>query len=257
MTRILEVSDLSKSFGGLKALEAVNFDVNRGELLSIIGPNGSGKTTLFNLITGVYSVSGGKIFFNGNSIEKEKSNRIAEIGIGRTFQNLKLFHTLSVLENVLVALYCKRRPKTWAYIFGMRTGKEKEKELKERSLELIDFVGLKDKQNDVVRNLPYGDQKKTEIARALALSPDLLLLDEPVAGLNPIEKKEVIDLIQTIHRKRITVILIEHDMKVVMNISKRIIVLNFGKKIAEGSPEEIKRHNEVIEAYLGPDIEYE
>jgi len=255
MTEILEIDDVSKFFGGLAALKRINLRIQEGELLSIIGPNGSGKTTLFNLVTGVYKVSKGKIHYRGNSIQDENPNQIAKKGIARTFQNLKLFRSLSVWENVVIALYCKGHPKTWGYIFATRGGVERDKELKERSLKLINYVGLKNKHDELVRNLPYGDQKKVEIARALALSPELILLDEPAAGLNPLEKSDVIDLILNIHKQGTTVLLIEHDMKIVMNISRRIVVLNFGEIIAEGKPEEIRRDSAVIEAYLGPDID--
>jgi branched-chain amino acid transport system ATP-binding protein len=181
-------------------------------------------------------------------------NWIAEKGIARTFQNIKLFHTLPVLENVLIASYCHGHPKPWSHVFGLRTGVEREKELREKSHKLLEFVGLAKRQGEIAKNLAYGDQKKLEIARALAVKPKLLLLDEPVGGLNPTEKKEVIDLIGKIQDEGITVLLIEHDMKVVMNVSKRIVVLNFGQMIAQGAPQEIKRNTAVIEAYLGPDL---
>ncbi|MGD0623226.1 MAG: ABC transporter ATP-binding protein [Thermodesulfobacteriota bacterium] len=255
MAKILEIENVSKFFGGLEALKDVCFDVQENELLSIIGPNGSGKTTLFNLITGVYRVSGGSIIFKGQPVHNEKSNRIAERGIARTFQNIKLFHTLSVMNNVLIASYCKGRPQSWAQIFGVQSGIERDRKLKEKSRELIKFVGLKGKEDDVVSNLAYGEQKKTEIARALALNPELLLLDEPVGGLNPAERQEITHLIRTILKEGVTVLLIEHDMRVVMNISERIIALNFGQIIAEGKPEEIRRNGAVIEAYFGPEMD--
>jgi len=254
MAGMLEIKEVSKYFGGLGAVKEVTIAVQKDELLSVIGPNGSGKTTLFNLITGVYEVSNGSIHFEGEPIHNHNPTTIAERGIARTFQNIKLFHTLSVLENVLVASYCHGHPKPWAHIFGIPKGVEREKELRQKSLQLIEFVGLGNRQGDIAKNLAYGDQKKLEIARALAVKPKLLLLDEPVGGLNPAEKNEVIDLIRRIHQEGITVLLIEHDMKVVMNVSKRIIVLNFGEIIGEGSPEEIKINPAVIEAYLGPDL---
>jgi branched-chain amino acid transport system ATP-binding protein len=255
MSKILAIENVSKFFGGLEALKEVCFDVQENELLSIIGPNGSGKTTLFNLITGVYKVSGGRILFRGRAVHNEKPNRIAERGIARTFQNIKLFHTLSVMNNVLVASYCKGCPQPWAQIFGVQSGIERERKLREKARGLIEFVGLKGKEDEGVSNLSYGDQKKTEIARALALNPELLLLDEPVGGLNPAERHEIIHLIRTILKEGVTVLLIEHDMRVVMNISERVIVLNFGQIIAEGKPEEIKRNEAVIEAYLGPEVD--
>ena len=254
MATLLEIYNISKLFGGLEALKEVSLEIQEHELLSIIGPNGSGKTTLFNLITGIYKVTEGSIIFHGSPIQNRHSNVIAEMGIGRTFQNIKLFHTLSVMDNVLIASYCKEHPKPWAHIFGIRSGRLMEQGLREQSLELIEFVGLKGKQDEIASNLAYGDQKKLEIARALALSPKLLLLDEPVGGLNPTERKEVIDLTHTILQDGVTVLLIEHDMRTVMNISDRVMVLNFGKKIAEGKPEEIKKNSAVIEAYLGPDV---
>jgi branched-chain amino acid transport system ATP-binding protein len=255
MAKILEIENVSKFFGGLEALKDVCFDVPENELLSIIGPNGSGKTTLFNLITGVYKVNGGSIIFKGQPVHNENPTRIAEKGIARTFQDIKLFPTLSVMENVLIASYCKGHPQSWAQIFGLPRGMERDRKLREKSRELIRFVGLKGKEDDGVSNLPYGDQKKTEIARALALNPELLLLDEPVGGLNPAERQEIIHLIRTILKEGVTVLLIEHDMQVVMNISETIIVLNFGQIIAQGKPEEIRRNEAVIEAYLGPEMD--
>jgi branched-chain amino acid transport system ATP-binding protein len=255
MAKILEIENVSKFFGGLEALKDVCLEVPEKELLSIIGPNGSGKTTLFNLITGVYAVNGGSILFKGQPIHHENPARIAARGIARTFQNIKLFSTLSVMENVLIASYCKGRPQSWAQIFGLPSGAERDRKLREKSRELIRFVGLEGKEEVGVKNLPYGDQKKTEIARALALDPELLLLDEPVGGLNPAERQEMIRLIRTILKEGITVLLIEHDMQMVMNISERIIVLNFGQIIARGKPEEIRRNEAVIEAYLGPEME--
>lgn len=254
MATMLEIINVSKYFGGLGAVKEVSLTVKKEELLSIIGPNGSGKTTLFNLITGVFEVTSGSIHFEGEPIHNHNSSTIAEKGIARTFQNIKLFHTLSVLENVLVASYCHGHPKPWAHIFGAPQGVEREKELKEKAHHLLEFVGLAGRRDEIAKNLAYGDQKKLEIARALAVKPKLLLLDEPVGGLNPGEKKEIIDLIGKIQDEGITVLLIEHDMKVVMNVSKRIIVLNFGQMIAQGAPEEIKRNPAVIEAYLGPDL---
>ncbi|HYB21299.1 MAG TPA: ABC transporter ATP-binding protein [Thermodesulfobacteriota bacterium] len=254
MASMLEVKNVSKLFGGLAAVKEVSLSVQKDELLSIIGPNGSGKTTFFNLITGVYEVSQGSILFEGEAIHNQIPNRIAEKGIARTFQNIKLFHTLSVLENVLIASYCHGHPKPWPHIFGIRAGVEREKQLREVSHKLLEFVGLARREDEVAKNLAYGDQKKLEIARALAVRPKLLLLDEPVGGLNPAEKKEIISLIGKIQAEGITVLLIEHDMRMVMNISKRIIVLNFGQMIAQGTPEEIKRNPAVIEAYLGPEL---
>jgi branched-chain amino acid transport system ATP-binding protein len=251
---MLEIKKVSKYFGGLAAIKDVTINVQKDELLGIIGPNGSGKTTLFNLITGVYEVTHGSILFEGEAIHDHNPTTIAGRGIARTFQNIKLFHTLSVLDNVLVASYCHGQPKAWSQIFGLRPGVKRERELEEKSHQLLEFVGLAQRHNEISKNLAYGDQKKLEMARALAIKPKLLLLDEPVGGLNPAEKKEVIDLIGKIQDEGITVLLIEHDMKVVMNISRRIIVLNFGEMIAQGAPDEIKRNPAVIEAYLGPDL---
>jgi branched-chain amino acid transport system ATP-binding protein len=255
MEKLLRVDGVSKYFGGLEALKDVRFNIEQNELLSIIGPNGSGKTTLFNLITGVYRVSEGSIHFKDRAVHNRKPNRIAERGIARTFQNIKLFHTLSVMENVLVASYCKENPRSWSHIFGLPRGVATDRALRDKARGLIAFVGLQGKEDEIVSNLAYGDQKKTEIARALALNPELLLLDEPVGGLNPVERQEVIDLIQTIMKEGVTVLVIEHDMRFVMSISERIVVLNFGKVIAEGAPGKIKRNHAVIEAYLGPDMD--
>jgi branched-chain amino acid transport system ATP-binding protein len=234
MATMLEVKNVSKLFGGLAAVKDVTLSVQKNELWSIIGPNGSGKTTFFNLVTGVYEVSQGSIFFEGEAIHNQIPSWIAQKGIARTFQNIKLFHTLPVLENVLIASYCHGQPKPWSQILGLRPGVEREKELRETSRKLLEFVGLAKRHDEIAKNLAYGDQKKLEIARALAVKPKLLLLDEPVGGLNPVEKKEIIDLIAKIQAEGITVLLIEHDMKVVMNVSKRIIVLNFGQMIAQG-----------------------
>lgn len=251
---MLQIENITKKFGGITALSEVRFQVEANQLLSLIGPNGSGKTTLFNVITGIYRANKGRVLYQGESIHTLTANRIAKRGVSRTFQNIKLFHTLTVLENVLVASYCQGTPGSWSHVIGLKRGKVKDKTCRDRSREILQFVGLGKKENEIASNLPYGEQKKLEIARALASDPKLLLLDEPMGGLNSSERKEAVELILTINGEGVTVMLIEHDMRMVMSISSRIVVLNFGKVIAQGLPEEIRRNKLVIEAYLGPEL---
>jgi branched-chain amino acid transport system ATP-binding protein len=247
----LETRSLTKKFGGLTAVDQVDLSVEEGRITALIGPNGSGKTTLFNMLMGVYPATEGEIFFQNKSLIRKKPSQIARMGISRTFQNIQLFQRLSVLENVMVAqdLHCR------STLFGtfLRTQAviQEDEEVRQKAKRLLGLVGLKEVEEQEARNLPYGAQRLLEIARALATDPKLLLLDEPAAGMNLTESSELMSLIERIRDMGITILLVEHDMRVVMGISERVAVLNFGQKIAEGDPEEVQRNSEVIRAYLG------
>ena len=247
----LEVKNLSKHFGGLTAVNGVSFKVNKGEIISIIGPNGAGKTTLFNMLTGFYTVTEGEIILNGNNIHNKDPQEIVEAGIARTFQNIRLFPDLRVIENVLLGMHTNIDYNFLDLLFRSKKFKNIEVEKHERAIEILDSIGLKDKIDSYASNLPYGDQRKLEIARAIATNAQILLLDEPAAGMNPQESEDLLKFIKELRDKGYTIILIEHDMSVVMNISDRIYVIDYGKKIAEGLPQEIASNKRVIEAYLG------
>lgn len=258
---LLEINNLTKTFGGLTAVNDVSFQVEKGSIYGLIGPNGAGKTTIFNLITGIYKVTSGTIKFDGNSIENSPTYKVADYGITRTFQNIRLFKKLSVYQNILTAChYNAKYTMGEAILFGMlppglikgtRFGRE-EKMLRNQAEELMEIMGLTDRKNFIANNLPYGIQRRLEIARALALKPKLLLLDEPAAGMNPDETERLMGLIREIRdRFDLTVLVIEHHMDLVMGVCDDITVLNFGCKLASGTPLEVQNNVKVKEAYLG------
>ena len=251
--KMLEVDDVTLRFGGVTALDGVSFHINTGEILGLIGPNGAGKTTCFNVMTGVYQPTSGGVKFLGEPLGRRKKFQITKMGIARTFQNIRLFHNMTALENVLVGADAHHSTGMGSALLRLRKHHEEEKEGMERAYELLKFMGLEKRADELARNLPYGDQRRLEIARALATNPKLLCLDEPAAGFNPAEKARLMELIRSIRDQGYTVLLIEHDMKLVMGVTDRIVVLEFGKKIAEGVPSEIQNNPAVIAAYLGVD----
>ena len=249
---LLKTTNLGISFGGLRAVDDVNIEINDGELVGLIGPNGAGKTTIFNLLTGVYKPTDGDISINNNIINKKTTPQIVSLGVARTFQNIRLFKNLSVLDNVKLALNNSMSYSTFSAIFRLKKGWSEEKSITDKALDLLNIFDMAEMANIVSGNLSYGQQRKLEIARALATSPKLLLLDEPAAGMNPNETRELMNTISFIRKEfNISILLIEHDMDLVMGICERLYVLNFGKVIASGLPEEIQNNKEVITAYLG------
>jgi branched-chain amino acid transport system ATP-binding protein len=253
--KLLEIDNLSVRFGGLAALDSVSFDIKRGEILGLIGPNGAGKTTCFNAMTGVYRPSSGEVRLEGESLARKKQHAITRLGLARTFQNIRLWGDMTALENVAVGLDTRHQTSLFGAMLRLPRHVREERSAIDRGMALLEFVGIADAAMTRASALPYGHQRRLEIARALATDPKLLCLDEPAAGFNPAEKDNLMELIRSIRAEGYTVLLIEHDMRLVMNVTDRIVVLEFGKKLAEGTPAEIRENPAVISAYLGEEAD--
>ena len=250
-TSILEITDLTKHFGGVTAVSNVDISVQQGQIASLIGPNGAGKTTLFNCVTGLESPSEGNVKFQNQNIVGLRPDQIAEIGMARTFQNIRLFSQLTVLDNVKIGRHCRSKSRLWGSISRNQGQRQEESHITSHAFQQLSFVGLDGFRDQLAGNLSYGDQRRIEIARALAMGPELLLLDEPAAGMNPQETQQLIELIHAIREQGITILLIEHDMKMVMQISDWVTVIAQGEKISAGEPETVQNDERVIKAYLG------
>ena len=248
---MLKLEQVTIRFGGLVAVNDVSTEIKKGDIFGLLGPNGAGKTTMFNIISGVYAPTSGKVIFDGEEIQGRTQDKINQAGIARTYQNINLFNKMTVLENVMIGCHSRTSAGLFDAVFMTRKQRTEEAAVREKCRELLGFLGLQEKENLLAQNLPYGDQRRLEIARAMASNPKLLLLDEPAAGMNMNEKNELAEIIRNIRDKGITVLLVEHNMKLVMSVCNHICVLNFGKKLAEGTPEYIQNHEDVIAAYLG------